>query len=81
MKLLPSDYTLKLSIDNGYSLQLKIVYKKTIMSIHRQSKTRPEAVQIEENYKKKTKNFEKIEKTNERKSDISQEPGSKSSLK
>lgn len=51
------------------------------MPIRRQSGTRLEAVQIEENYKKKKKSREKTEKINGRKSQISQESGSKNSLK
>lgn len=51
------------------------------MPIHRQSKARPEAVQIEEGYKKEKQSQAKIKKIIDRKSSISQESGSKTSLK
>lgn len=51
------------------------------MPIRRQSTTRPEAVQTEEGYKKEKQSQAKNKKIIERKSSISQESGSKTSLK
>lgn len=51
------------------------------MPIRRQSTTRPEAVQTEEGCKKEKKNQAKTKKIIDRKSSISRESGSKTSLK
>lgn len=51
------------------------------MSIRRQSTTRPQAVQTEESYKKEKQSQAKIKKIIDRKSSISPESRSKTSLK
>ena len=51
------------------------------MPIRRQSTTRPQAVQIEESYKKDKKRQAETKKTIDQKSSISGESGSKTSLK